>query len=102
MGLIDDAYGKNKLAVGINEVWKASVQNRGRLLIVEKNFFYPAQHGANKEVIYNRDAFLNNSLFIKDAVDDIIEKVIESGGDIEFVDEGILNDYQKIVLLEYY
>ena len=44
----------------------------------------------------------NNNFFIKDAVDDIIEKVIESGGDVEFVDEGILTDYQKIVLLEYY
>jgi len=102
LGLIDEAYGKKKLAVGINEAWQAAVQNRGRLLIVEKNFYYPAQHGANKEVIYKRDAFLNNSFFIKDAVDDIIEKVIESGGDIEFVDEGILNEFQKIVLLEYY
>jgi hypothetical protein len=102
MGLIDDAYGKKKLAVGINEVWKASVQNRGRLLIVEKNFYFPAEHGANKEVIYKKENSLTSNFFIKDAVDDIIEKVIESGGDIEFVDEGILNDYQKIVLLEYY
>jgi hypothetical protein len=90
------------LAVGINEAWQASVQNRGRMLIVEKNFFYPAEHGANKEVIYKMDNSSNNNFFIKDAVDDIIEKVIESGGDVEFVDEGLLNDYQKIVLLEYY
>jgi len=28
--------------------------------------------------------------------------VLGSGGDVEFVDEGLLSEYGKIVLIEYY
>ena len=41
-------------------------------------------------------------LFIKDAVDDVIEKVIAGGGDVEFVDEGMLREWNRIVLIGYY
>lgn len=70
--------------------------------MVEKNFIYPAQHGADANVIYKRDEINNNAFYIKDAVDDVIEKVLSSGGDVEFVDEGVLKDYNKIALIEYY
>lgn len=102
MNEIDDSLSHKKLAVGINEVWKAALQKRGRLLIVEKNFIYPAQHSDIPEVIFKKEEIVENAFYIKDAVDDIIEKVVSSGGDVEFVDEGILKDYNKIVLLEYY
>ena len=99
---IDDSLGKRKLAVGMKEVWKAASEMKGRLLIVEKNYIYPAEHGASPEIIYGTDLSNHNAFYIKDAVDEIIEKVISSGGDVEFVDEGVLKDYQKIVLIEYY
>ena len=41
-------------------------------------------------------------LFLKDAVDDVIEKVLASGGDVEFVDEGLLDQYGHIAVIEYY
>ena len=99
---IDESMGNKKLVSGINEVWKAASLRRGRLLVVEKNFIYPAQHGADANVIYKRDEINNNAFYIKDAVDDVIEKVLSSGGDVEFVDEGVLKDYNKIALIEYY
>lgn len=99
---IDDSLGKKKLAIGIKEVWKAASEMKGRLLVVEKNFIYPAQHGASPEVIYESEDNNQHAFYIKDAVDEVIEKVISSGGDVEFVDEGILKDFQKIVLIEYY
>lgn len=99
---IDDAMGHKKLAVGIDEVWKAAAEKKAKLLVVEKNFIYPAQHSSDPAVIYKREEKSKNVFFIKDAVDDVIEKVIASGGDVEFVDEGLLQDYQKIALIEYY
>ncbi|MBS1934055.1 MAG: hypothetical protein JST96_08645 [Bacteroidetes bacterium] len=99
---IDDALGHQKLAFGIKEVWKAATQKKGKLLIVEKNFIYPAQHGANKEDISDYEPVGSNSFYIKDAVDDIIEKVLVYGGDVEFVEEGFLDQYLKIALIEYY
>ena len=99
---IDDSMSHKKLAIGIQEVWKAAYQKKGRLLVVEKNYIYPAQHGAEPEIIFKKDDIVKNAFYIKDAVDDIIEKVLSSGGDVEFVDEGILKDFKKIVLIEYY
>ena len=102
MNQIDEAMGCKKLAVGINQVWKAAGEKRGRLLVVEKNFIFPAQHGSSPEVIYNNDDLVQKPFYIKDAVDDIIEKVLASGGDVEFVDEGILKYFSKIALIEYF
>ena len=35
-------------------------------------------------------------------VRDVIEKVLASGGDVEFVHVGLLKEYHRIVLIEYY
>ena len=99
---IDDAQSNRKLSIGIKEVWKCATEKKGRHLIVEKNYVYPARQSAKQDVIYGQGTFIHNQLFIHDAVDDIIEKIISSGGTIEFVDEGVLANYDQIVLLQYY
>ncbi len=100
--ILNTARGAKKLAFGIKEVWKAAYQKKGRLLVVEKNYMVPAQQGADPEIIYQQDFSNNNSFYIKDAVDDIIEKILENGGDVEFVDENLLTDYDHIALTLYY
>jgi hypothetical protein len=99
---IDESISKRKIAIGIQNVWKCAAEKRGRLLVVEKNFFYPAQQGSSPEIIYPYNEIQKTAFYIKDAVDDIIEKVLASGGDVQFVEEGLLTKYDKIVLLEYY
>jgi hypothetical protein len=47
-----------------------------------------------------KNAEKQNQFETKDVVGDIIEKVLESGGDVEFVEE--LKDYNRIALIEYY
>lgn len=99
---IEKAADSGKLAIGIRDVWKQASQHRGRLLIVEKNFMCPAQQGGNEGVIYMPAEPYNKFSYIKDAVDDVIEKVLEDGGDVEFVDDGFLNKYQHISLVQHY
>jgi len=99
---LDNAMSAKKLVTGVHEVWKAAAQNRGQLLLVEKNYRYAARFEANTDEIFDADITSGSSLFIKDAVDDIIEKVLHSGGDVEFVNEGLLKDFGRIALIEYY
>ncbi len=99
---IDEAAGKKKLAIGIKDVWKEAVSHKGRLLLVEKNYMYPAEHGSNEQLIHDLKEPYNQFSYIKDAVDDVIEKVLEGGGDVEFTDEGVLEKYQHIALIQYY
>lgn len=99
---MEKAADSGKLAVGIQDVWKQASEHRGRLLIVEKNFICSAQQGGKEDVIYMPVEPYNKFSYIKDAVDDVIEKVLEDGGDVEFVEEGLLNDYQHISLIQHY
>ena len=71
----------------MRDVWREAMGHKGRLLVVEKNYMYAAQHGGSEEIIYKTTEPYNKFSYIKDAVDDVIEKVLENGGDVEFVDE---------------
>jgi hypothetical protein len=99
---LDDAFGKHKLAAGMKNVWRESMNNKGRLLIVEKNYTCPALYGSKEDVIHDVTHPYNKFSLIPDAVDRVIEKVLESGGDVEFVDEGLLKDYDHIAMVQYY
>lgn len=99
---LEDAAGKKKLAVGIHDVWHEAMGHKGRLLVVEKNYMYPSRDEKNEGASDNAAEGYNKFSYIKDAVDDVIEKVLESGGDVEFTDEGILQNYHHIALIQYY
>lgn len=102
MNLLEQAMSKRKLAIGINDVWHEATHKKGKLLIVEKNYMYAAEHAGSEDVIYKATEPYNKFSYIKDAVDDVIEKVLENGGDVEFVDEGVLGNYDHIALIQYY
>jgi hypothetical protein len=100
--LIEEAAGKKKLAEGIDEVWKSAALKKGRIMIVENDFVYQARQGGLPEVIYGKDELSQSAFYIKDAVDDAIEKVLSAGGDVEFVGHDVLKERGRVVLIEYY
>jgi len=102
MNEMDEAAGNKKLVYGMKAVWQEVMNQKGRLLLVEKDYRYTAEHGSREDIIYKADEAYNNFSHIKDAVDDVIEKILEKGGDVEFVDENALQDYQHIALIKYY
>ncbi|MBL0307920.1 MAG: hypothetical protein IPQ25_18395 [Chitinophagaceae bacterium] len=99
---LEEAAGKKALAVGITEVWREAMNHKGQLLVVEKNYMVAAQHGSQEDVIYKVAEPATNFSYIKDAVDEVIEIVLENGGDVEFIDENFLGEYQQIALVKYY
>lgn len=72
------AYQSGKLSKGIKEVYNAATHRRATLLLIEEDFTY-----GSREVL-----------------DDIMEKVLKAGGDVEFVEPGLLAAYDPIVLIE--
>lgn len=91
MQRLDAATGAKKIVSGMDNVMREAEHKRGRLLVVEKN--YTSFHHLKKAA---------DGRHIKDDVDEAIEKVIENGGDVEFVDEGLLDQYGHIALTLYY
>ena len=100
--MLETAESNNKLAKGINEVWKEASDKKGNLLVVEKNYMIAAQHSDEANKIYKVSEIDNDYSGISDAVDDVIEKVLINGGDIEFVNENVLVDFDRIALIKYY
>ncbi len=99
---LDQAASKNKLAIGMTNVWREAMKRKGRLLVVEKNFKYAAQLGNGTDLLEELLAPYNKFSYIRDAVDDVMEKVLENGGDVEFVDAEVLKDYQHIALIDFF
>jgi len=99
---VAEASKHKKLSAGIKEAWKAAINKRVRLLIVEKSFVCPAQTYSMQDHVFRPDEKMKDAFYIKDMVDDVIEKVLANGGDVEFVDDGLLKDYQRVALIEVY
>ncbi|MEY4702856.1 MAG: hypothetical protein RIR96_753 [Bacteroidota bacterium] len=100
--MVEDAMDKRRLVHGVHEVWRSASQKQGRVLVVEKSYRYEAEHTDSLTDIRGMEKENTTPFYIKDAVDDIIEKVLMSGGSIEFVDDGMLIGYNHIALVEYY
>ena len=88
----------NKCATGIRKVFDAANEKKGKLLLVEKNYFYPSFIGEMDEWNPMKNPISENYIYVKDVVDDVIEKVLDYGGDVEFVEEGILTPFEHIAL----
>lgn len=100
--LLDIAMNANKLSAGMLEVWKAATEKNCRLLVVEKDYVCPARHGAEPGIIYEEAAPYDTPFFIKDAVDDVMELVLSHGGEVEFVGNGMLRQFNSIALVHYH
>jgi len=83
---------KKLLAWGIRDVKLCAHNGMGRLLIVEKDYA-PSTLFIKENLADKKTA---------DLVDDIIEEVVEKGGDVEFVENGKLGAYDRIVMIKRY
>ncbi len=99
---LDQAADKGKLAVGMKEVWQEAMSGKGRLLVVEKNFQYAAPLGNGNHRLDEPLEPFNKFSYIRDAVDEVMEKVLENGGDVEFVDAEVLKGFQHIALIQFF
>lgn len=97
-----EAAANKKLAMGMKDVWQKATSHRGRLLIIEKNYEYKSEQQGSSEIIAKAFSRYNKYSYIKDVVDDVIEKVLEDGGNVEFVEKDSLREYQHIALVQYY
>jgi hypothetical protein len=92
---LDNAMGAGRLAIGVRDVNAAASLQKGRLLVMERNFKYKV--GMPDELEKSTRPF-----YLQDRADEAIAKVLESGGEVEFVEDGALNQYKHIALVKYY
>lgn len=95
---IEAAADNGRLVTGVAAICKACSSGNGKILVMERNYFIynDELRRLSKLQHYNRFSYIHNAL------DAIVEKVIEDGGDIELVDDGMLQDYEGMVLVKYF
>ncbi|MFT4156214.1 hypothetical protein [Parafilimonas sp.] len=91
------AHHDRRLVTGIHDVWLRAGRRHKQLLVVEKDFYCAAFVTEKGETIFS-NIDTENKVIAKDAVDNIIEMVLENGGDVEFADD--LKAYNRIALIE--
>lgn len=99
---LGEAINKKQYASGIENIWRAAVEKKGRLLIVEKDFVLAAKKGKDEYTLITDGLDKNDPQVVPDIVDDIIELVLKNDGDIAFVDNGKLTEHQRIALITRY
>lgn len=95
---LDKAVGERKSASGIDEVWRLSNEGRGQILLVEQDFHFPAQVDETSRHLTPADDIAAPDA-MNDAVDEIIETVLNKQGRVVFLENGQLEAYQRIALI---
>jgi hypothetical protein len=99
---IEQAANEKKLCCGIQDVWEEASAKKGRILVVEKNFVAAGEHVAEGKIVYKPTSGQNDFHTSNDVVDDVIELVLQNGGDVAFTDDGLLSKFDHIALIKYY
>jgi hypothetical protein len=98
---LEEAIGTKKMVSGIEEVWNLAIQDRGLILVVEEDYQQSAKINSRDNSIILVEKH-NEPGIIDDLVDEISEKVIDTGGRVVFVDNGALYKYNRIgMVLKY-
>src|SRR6516165_3621236 len=91
---LDEAVGAHRHASGIDQVWRAAVGAKCRTLLVEKAFKYPADLSPEGDRLLPYTG--KGPAALDDAVDEVIERVMDSGGEVFFYPAGDLEAHQRI------
>jgi hypothetical protein len=96
-----EKIGEHRGISGIQEVWQAALEGKGLKLLVEKDFRKPGFVAKDAFRLFLRPP-QNSHKILADAVEDIIEMVLEKNGQVFFTENDALKDYQRIALITRY
>ncbi|MCU7551561.1 hypothetical protein OCK74_20740 [Chitinophagaceae bacterium LB-8] len=96
---LGSALENGTLEVGIEDVWSLAKRKNIKMLVVEEDYEYKAFLG--KDLIISAEEAANN-IYIKDAVEDVIEKVLADGGKVTFVSGAALHNFMHIAAIKSY
>lgn len=96
---IEAAESRGKVVSGIAAVWNTPRLNSGTLLVAERDYLFPNISKRKKKMI-RLDPSDSREMSVRDAVDITVEHVLQEGGSIEYVVNGKLRKYKRLVLVQ--
>jgi hypothetical protein len=97
LALLEQRAGASRAASGIDAAWLAARTERPEMLAVEQSFFYPARISSDGDFLTAADD-VEHPEVIDDAVDELIETVLDRGGWVALTEDGALADHGRVAL----
>ncbi len=102
-GQVEQATGQGRAVSDLNEAWQAAQDGRVEVMVVRENLHLPAQVSADRrQLTLVETAAVGDSNAHADAVDEMMEYVMQNSGKVVFVDDSELDDYNGLVMLTRY
>lgn len=95
---LEKAISDRKFVSTVGEVWRLANEGRGKILLVEEGFHFPARVDETGKILIPEDN-VDAPGVMDDVVDRIIETVLEKQGQVVFLDDGQLKLHRRIVLI---
>ena len=95
---LEEAIGSGHFSSGIDQVWNTAFEGRGLMLLVEEGFQFPAVISEDNTILAPAEESTSPGI-VDDAVDEIIEEVINRGGEVHFVDKDDLKIHNRIAMI---
>ncbi|REE99455.1 hypothetical protein [Thermomonospora umbrina] len=101
---LEAARGLRRYAAGLAEVVRPAEEGRGAHLVVERGYYAPAVRSADGALVPvdGLPGEIRGTEVVEDAVDAVIDTVLEYGGEVTFVSDGFLIDHAGIALVVRY
>lgn len=96
---LGDATKNCSLSAGMSNVFRMAEKRNSRILLVEEGYGYPSENRNNEEIIFKATQPYSRYSYVKDAVDEVIEKILDRDGDVEFVNKRMIEKHDHIALL---
>ena len=90
---LETARGRKAFAAGVDEVWHSAREGRVRLLAVEENYRVTVSDVLGDHLVPAEGGDLDAR---EDIVDEIVEQCLETGAEVRFVPDGMLDDAHGI------
>ncbi len=91
---LDSAVGVHRHASGVDQVWRAAAGGKCKTLLVEKDFKYPADVSPEGDRLLPYTG--RGAASLDDAVDEVVARVLDAGGEVFFYAPDDLDVHQRI------
>ena len=95
--LLDRRIGSSRAVSGMSSAWLAARTEQPEMLAVEQGLFYPARLSGDGDLLLPATDVEHPDV-LDDAVDELIELVLDRGGWVALVDDGVLAAHDGVAL----
>lgn len=99
---LQKALSENRLVTGLKEIFFTAERKNASLLVIEKGYTPGFRETEGLKLPFKEKYLSRLPFYIKSITDYLVEKTLESGGDILFTEQHVLREYGQIALVKYY